>query len=478
MHSSQKIAIGAFVLGGLVLFTLGLYWIGERRFLFSDNIELYAEFANVSGLKTGSRVAVSGMDGGEVLYIGVPASPGAKFRVKFRLLEKFRPILRLDSVATIQTDGLVGNKLLQVDPGTAQSRRAERGDTISSREPVEFNDVVRETVETVRYARSAVDEVRGRVDEAVDNLVGINQAATGLIQDVGTQVARITAATQNVVAGVDEIVEGVQQGRGSAGKLFTDDRLYEDVRGTVRELQQTSGNLVRITSDVNEIVGDIKRRQLGKNLEQTMQNIEEISVKGKQALGSLLPGSPGEEGLASSLRRTLVNTNEAMSDMAENAEALKRNWFFRGFFNARGFYDLDAISLADYRSGKFAPKLKPRRHWLAAGELFAKGPDAQEVLTEEGMHRLDLAMAEFLQESQNSPLMIEGYAAAGTSHEQFLLSRERAVRVRNYLIPRFSLRTNYVGFVPLGAEGSPDGQFKASDGVSLVLFTNPKATRK
>jgi phospholipid/cholesterol/gamma-HCH transport system substrate-binding protein len=477
MQSSRKIAVGAFVLGGLILFALGLFWIGDRRFLFSENMELYAEFANVSGLKSGSRVAVSGMDAGEVLYVSVPPLPKAKFRVRFRVLEQFRPILRLDSVATIQTDGLVGNKLLQVDPGTEAARPAVPGDTIASREPLEFSDILRETVETVRYARSAVDEVKDRVDDAVTSLVSVNKSANGLIEDVGNQVEKITKTTENVVNNVDEVVRNVRAGRGSMGKLLTDDRLYEDVRSTVQEMRQTSGNIRQVTDDVNGMVDDIRKRELGKSLERTVQDIEQIAAKGKEAMQALLPETPGDEGLAATMRKTLADANEAMSDLAENTEALKRNWFFRGFYNSRGFFDIDSVSVADYRQGKFASKLKPERRWVPAGELFTAGPENREGLTEEGRHKLDLAIADYLLEARNTPLMIEGYAAKGDTHEQFLVSRDRALRVREYLVHRFSLPSSYVGFIPLGAEGSPGGEFRNAEGVALVMFKDPKAKK-
>ena len=87
-------------------------------------------------------------------------------------------------------------------------------------------------------------------------------------------------------------------------------------------------------------------------------------------------------------------------------------------------------------------------------------------------------MADFLLESRNTPVMIEGYAAAGTAHEQFLLSRTRAIRVRDYLVRRFSLRSSYVGFIPLGAGGSPDGEFRGADGVALALYKDPKAKQR
>jgi hypothetical protein len=83
-------------------------------------------------------------------------------------------------------------------------------------------------------------------------------------------------------------------------------------------------------------------------------------------------------------------------------------------------------------------------------------------------------MADFLLQARNTTVMVEGYASAGVTHEQFLVSRARASRVRDYLIRRFSLRSSYVGFIPLGAEGSPDGEFKGADGVALALFIDPK----
>src|SRR5688500_20221983 len=89
--------------------------------LFSDTFEMYAEFANIAGLQDGAKVRVAGMDAGEVEGIHVPPGPSAPFRVKLRVREDLHPLIRIDSVATIQTDGLVGNKFVQVDAGTDQA---------------------------------------------------------------------------------------------------------------------------------------------------------------------------------------------------------------------------------------------------------------------------------------------------------------------------------------------------------------------
>ena len=119
MPSSNKVALGVFLVAGLLLFAAGIFWICDRRQLFSGSLELNAEFRNVSGLTRGAKVRVSGLDAGEVLEVHIPGIPEQPFRVRFRILSTFRPIIRTDSVASIQTDGLVGNKYLQVGVGTS-----------------------------------------------------------------------------------------------------------------------------------------------------------------------------------------------------------------------------------------------------------------------------------------------------------------------------------------------------------------------
>src|SRR4029434_4859916 len=126
-------AMGAFVVGGLLLFGFGLFLIGDRRMLFSTSAEYYTEFAQINALESGAKVRVGGMDAGEVVEVRVPPGPGAKFQLRFRIVEKLFPVVRTDSVASIQTDGLLGSKYLLIDTGTTDM--APAGYTLRSREP-------------------------------------------------------------------------------------------------------------------------------------------------------------------------------------------------------------------------------------------------------------------------------------------------------------------------------------------------------
>jgi phospholipid/cholesterol/gamma-HCH transport system substrate-binding protein len=477
MSSKRKVIVGIFLIGGILLFTVGLFWIGNRRQLFSESIEIYTEFHEMSGLKSGSKVLVAGMDAGEVQVISVPTAPGSKFRVKFRVLEEFQPILRKDSVASIQIDGLVGSKILQVEAGTKQSPEIKSGDTIPSREPVEISDVIDEAVETVKYTRGAVEEIRGEVQGVVQKVSDITQQTGDLITNVGGDVKKIVATGNQIAQDAGDVVAGVKAGRGTVGKLVTDDRLYDRMRGTMRTVEATAQDMQETSSAMKGIVSDLKSSDIAGNLDKTVANVRDITEKGKDAMSNLLPSRTGEEGLAVSLRETLSNANEAMSDFAENTEALKHNWFFKGFFRKRGFFDLDAVSVEDYQAGRFAPDRVRRQKWLHESELFSDKADGTEELTEEGKRNLDTAMAGFLRYARTDPIVVEGYASEGTADEQFLQSLDRARKVRTYLIRKFELKSDYVGVMPMGAVKSSDSSGKPWDGVSLVLFLPKDAVK-
>ncbi len=129
-EKNRYVGLGIFVFLGLMLFALGLFLIGNRRMLFEDSFEVWTEFSKITGLQSGAIVRVSGKDSGEVKEIRVPRSPAEKFRIRMRIVEEVHGLVRKDSIATIQTDGLVGNKFLSVDVGSVEAPIAPAGSTI------------------------------------------------------------------------------------------------------------------------------------------------------------------------------------------------------------------------------------------------------------------------------------------------------------------------------------------------------------
>jgi phospholipid/cholesterol/gamma-HCH transport system substrate-binding protein len=162
--------------------------------------------------------------------------------------------------------------------------------------------------------------------------------------------------------------------------------------------------------------------------------------------------------------------------MAENAEALKHNFLFRGFFNRRGFFDLDDISVQQYREG--ALQTKDRRVlkiWIKAEYLFEVDENGEERLSDTGRRRLDSAMSQFVRYPRTSPLVAEGYARALTGDEQYLRGRTRAQLVRAYVVGKFGRDPNYAGSIALGSDAPDSPSGTEWDGVALALFVATSA---
>lgn len=441
MKKSQLAAVGAFVILGLGLFAVGLFLIGDRRMLFIDRFEVNAEFREIAGLEKGAVVRVGGMNAGEVESIQFPASPSGRFRVTLRVRSDLRPLIRQDSVASIQNDGLVGNKFVQVETGTDASPQVPDGGTMPSREPFDVAEMFDRLDATLDLITTAITDVKVGLDGALASITGTASDARELIDDVGTDVRAITASSQLIAADLEVILTNVRQGRGGLGKFLADDTFYQQA--------------TRIAADA----------------ERAVVNLRDATESAKSAIGSLRSNEGAVRNVAGDLQASLTAARETLTDLSASSEALKRNFLFRGFFNRRGFFDLDDIGVEEYRNGTLETNgRRALRVWVHADVLFETGPDGTERLTESGRQRLNSAMTPYLEYPRDTPFVVEGYASGATRDVQFVLSRTRAELVRDYLVPQFGLDPGYVGTMALGEE-APESPSKGRwDGVALAAF--------
>jgi len=471
--ASHSFAVGAFLIGGLVLFTAGLFMIGDRRLLFEDSFEVYAEFSKLSGLQNGATVRVAGMNAGEVTSIVFPPGPQEKFRVHMRIREDLHPIVRSNSVALIQTEGLLGNKILEISAGTADEPPAPSGGAIRSEEPFDFADVMARMSETAGKVDAGVEALKTDLADAFERLQNTADTADRHLEAIGSNLTAITDSGKTLSENLNVIVENARAGKGSLGKLLTDEELYEHAKKFTSEAAGVTESLHGTSDEAQQLLSRLNESQILPEAERTLQNLRQISGR----LNEAMEGAEGEGqgSMLADLHETLRDARDAMSALAENAEALKRSFFFRGYFKDRGFYNLNALTYEEYREAEFAKKRRRERIWLHASELFAGGADGGARLTKKGQERLDEAMAELLRYPPNSPLIVEGYASHERRDKQYLRSIERASEVRRYLVSRFRLDGSYVGTIPMGAVASSGPQGEPWDGVSLVLFYDPAA---
>jgi phospholipid/cholesterol/gamma-HCH transport system substrate-binding protein len=441
MNRSRAVAVGAFVVAGVLLFGAGLFLIGDRRMLFNRTFKVTAEFANISGLEDGAKVRVAGMDAGAVDTIHVPANPSARFRVELRIREDLHPLIRVDSVATIQTDGLVGNKFVQVEAGTDQAAVVPPGGTIRSREAFELSAMLQRMSDTVDLVNTTITDLKGGVDDALASITDTAKEAQDLMNDVGGDARAIMASSQKVSENLSAIVSDVRQGKGTVGKLVTDDSLYTSAK--------------TIAADAQKAVATLR----------------DASEQARQALADIRGENGPLKGISADLQQTLAAARDAMSDLAENTEALKRNFFFRGFFNRRGYFDLDEIGVDQYRQGALETHdRRVLRIWLAADVLFETDEKGTERLSASGQARLDSAMSTFVRYPRTNPFVIEGYAHEDTNDRRYLVSRRRAQLVRDYLVGKFGLDPNFVATMPMGEDAVDSPRGNRWDGVALALF--------
>jgi len=468
MDAYKKLIVGLFVGATLLLFGVGLFLIGDAKQLFSKSFDVSADFEKVTGLEIGTKVRVAGMDAGAVTVITIPPQPNAKFKVRFRIAEKLHPLVRRDSVASIQTDGLLGNKFLEIGAGTNGSPIAKDGSGIRGEEPFDWGNLMDQVKLTVKAANDVVVGLKEPLHDAINNIAQTAHSTDLMIRTATPRVRSILDSSSKVAANIKEIADGIREGRGAIGALIYDEQLSGNVKHAVADARQAVQHLRDTTESVKNVVSKVDDSEIVPEVQQAVKNMREITAQVKDAVEKFQSATAEGGGVGENLQRTLASANEAMSDLADDTEALKHNFFFRGFFKKRGFYDLGGISAPEYQAGKVVGKGFTRHPiWLEGSALFTVDAKGVEGISVAGKVAIDEAMAVILQLPRNGPMMVEGYATAGTPSEQFLRARRRAALVRTYLIYRFHLRPNYTGTVAMGA-APVDGA--AGEGVRLVSF--------
>lgn len=165
---SREFRIGLFVVSGLLIFSIGVFLIGSKDLLFNSTYPLKSEFKNVQGLNNGAEVRVGGIHQGTVQRIELPSENGAKVTVVMRLRNQTRRVLKKDSVASIKTEGLLGDKFVEISFGSAKAAGVENGDVLPGEAP---RDITEQAQATADEARAAVASFRDNMQALQHNFL-------------------------------------------------------------------------------------------------------------------------------------------------------------------------------------------------------------------------------------------------------------------------------------------------------------------
>src|SRR5271154_2966260 len=185
---NHNVVVGIFVTAAIVLFGACLFLIGNQHRAFNRHVVFYTNFKSVDGLPKGATVRVNGMDAGQVVNIGIPASPAQKFRLKLNVEERLHGLIREDSLVTVETEGLVGDKFVLIHSGTDRSPEAPPDGTLISKEPFDLTKMLEQAQGLMTQAGTTITElqgtmkdVSGRLDTTLDTATGTLRTADGVV---------------------------------------------------------------------------------------------------------------------------------------------------------------------------------------------------------------------------------------------------------------------------------------------------------
>lgn len=299
---SKYIKLGIFVVAGLALFVFALFYIGSKENLFSKTFDIYAIFDNVSGLSQGSSIQFAGISVGSVQSIDIIASD--KVKVNMSIVKDVQKFIKKDSEASIVSDGLVGNKVLTISPGTVDFPMVENGDSIHSVKPITIGDIVN----------------------------NLNES---------------TKEVNELVAGISDIIDKVNTGDGTLGKLVNNSDLYDNLDSLMNSFGSSTENINKILSNASVAVDLITQDifKLQGSVDSIIINISDITRKmnsSQSLVGTLLTDTV----FANNIKAVMENANQTTANLElgsfsfyQNMEALKHNFLFKGYFEDLGYWD-------------------------------------------------------------------------------------------------------------------------------------------
>jgi phospholipid/cholesterol/gamma-HCH transport system substrate-binding protein len=396
------------------------------------------------------------MDAGELESIQIPTSPSQKFRLKMNVEDRLRGLIREDSLVTVETDGLVGDKFLLIQGGTDRAAEAPPESTIQGKEPFEIGKLLEQAQGIMNQAGTTITALQGTMKDVSGRLDTTLDTATGTLRNV------------------DGVVLDVRKGKGAAGLLLEDPATAADIKQSIANVRQTTEKLNTTTTRVDNLVADVQNRQIIPKIDDTLvsaksatQNLDQTSQQVNTTLKSAFGEDQYGEDAGTNLQQSLTNLNQASGNLTDDTEALKHEFLFKGFFKHRGYDNLDELPVEQYRAGQIFKKLPESRQWITAPDLFTANQSGEEVLSAQGRQNIDQAIGQF-KAIYDKPLIVEGYASSGSPSEELVQSRRRAALVRGYLQVHYHVAPKNTGIIALQSI-PPESTGKTTfDGVSLV----------
>ncbi len=310
-ETGNTLRVGIFVVTGLALFIVAIYLIGQNQNMFKKTFTISANFNNVSGLMQGNNVRYSGINIGTVKDITMVND--STITVDMNIDEKMVKHIKKDAIATIGTDGLVGNMIVNIIPGEGTADIVTSGDVIQTYTKIGTADMLNTlsvtnenaallTAKLLKVANAMSDE-KGTLGMLINDTIVASNLKQTVIQLKITSIEASKAMKE-----LNSIISSLDIENSVAGALLNDSLQAEKVKSLISNLEVSS-------LEINEVI---------KNINETVTQFRE----GEGAINYL----SNDKEFVKELEETMKNINEGTDKFNQNMEALKHNFLTRGYF--------------------------------------------------------------------------------------------------------------------------------------------------
>ena len=361
-QSALQIRIGAFILAGLGVFLAIIYLLGAQARYFERKYDLAAEFVEVGGLIEGATVRLAGVQIGRVTRVELPSQPGGKVRVTMTVARRLADRIRADSEARIVTQGLLGDKIVEISVGSPGSPPLAPGAELRAREPFELSQVLAEagdalanikrlsatlnatvegverngTLERIGRLSASLAGIFERLDRAgtVDDLSAVAKSArriadqvekgNGLLHAVIYGEPETLRRLNAVLGSAQDVLARAQSGGGAVSVLLSPEsgKAARSLLAAMEALGRAAERPSAADGLLPALLFDPEYRAVAADLQALARNFRDISEKvahGRGILGELVQG--GDD---TPLGRASGDFAAAMANLRAVSERLNR----------------------------------------------------------------------------------------------------------------------------------------------------------
>lgn len=312
--NKRAITVGIFLFIGIAIFLLGVFTLGSQKKSFVKSFELSVIFNNIQGLKVGNNIWFSGVKVGTIKKMQFYGT--SQVKVFLSVETEAQKYIHKDAKASISSEGLIGNKIVVIDGGSANLPFVEDGDQLGANTELSTDDIMKtfqvnnenlvEITSDFKTLAKQMVEGKGTIGAILsDEQVANNFKA--IVKNLETT----TSSANQMLVDLAKFTDKLNNKGGLADKMLTDTVVFAKLQNAINELQKTTASAAALTENLNQASAQL--------------------TKNDNSVGLLLSDAKTAE----SIKSMISNLESSSKKLDQDLEALQHNFLLKGFFKKK-----------------------------------------------------------------------------------------------------------------------------------------------